>query len=198
MLFHIQQMATDEFSYLCVLSGGQSRQSYLLESVPARRRRLSQQDTSGGKKRGNTGHGRANKSSGSPKTQLRAEVCGRSKKIPVSNKEKENEVVKKKEDALVTSDGKSIMLPPPSMKVEEIKKDLIVSETKPKRKLENGREVKVRIKKAKTATGPPVPVGDINDSNNNSSEVKPVVGVSIFVEICQRFCPIHILYNTEN
>ncbi|XP_050709912.1 uncharacterized protein LOC126994653 isoform X2 [Eriocheir sinensis] len=157
----------------------QSRQSYLLESIPARKRRLSQQDTSGGKKRGNTGHARANKSSGSPKTQLRAEVCSKSKKVVLSSKEKENEVVKKKDDAQATSDRKSNIFPQASVNVEEINEELFVGETKPKRKLENGREVKVRAKKVKAATSPPVPAGDSNDSNNNSSDVKPVVGTAI-------------------
>lgn len=171
---------------ISVTAGGQSRQSYLLESVPARRRRLAQQDTSGTKKRGNTGHPRINKSLGPPKTQIRAgDVYGRAKKVLMSSKEKENEGMKNQEEAPATSDRKSIVLPPASTKVEE-HKDELVSDTKPKRKLENTREVKVRAKKVKAVTNPPVPVGDINDSNNNSSEVKPVVGVSISAGTCWR------------
>lgn len=74
-------------------------------------------------------------------------------------------------------------MPQASVNVEKITDEVFVGETKPKRRLENCREVKVRAKKVKAATSP-VPACDRNDSNNNNSDVKPVVEVSIYLGVC--------------
>lgn len=156
----------------------------MLESVPARKRRLSaQQDTTGGRKRGNTGHTRAVKSSGSPKTQLRdGDTCNKTKKMSPAAKEKENKTMRKNDNAPAMSDGRSIVVPQDTVK-QELKDEIFVGETKPKRKLENGREGKVRAKKVKAAANPHIPEGDVNDNNNNNSDVKPVVGVSMLISV---------------
>ena len=145
----------------------QSRHSYLLESVPARKRRLAQQDPTVGRRRGNTGHGRGNKSSGTPRTQAREGDSSKTKK------EKENEGVRKSDDAAASS----VTSPLGSTQLE-VKDEVFMNDAKQKRKFESVREGKVRTKKVKAAAHPHIPEGDVNDNNNNNSDVKPVVGVS--------------------
>lgn len=100
--------------------------------------------------------------------------------MPPGSKEKENEAMRKKDDAPATSDGRSVVLPLDSVK-QEAKEEVFVGETKPKRKLENGREGKVRTKKVKATANPHIAEGDVNDNNNNNSDVKPAVGVSMLI-----------------
>ena len=99
---------------------------------------------------------------------------------PPPSKEKESEAVKKKDDTPATSEGASDDAPVDTIK-EEIKV-VIMSETKPKRKLESGREGKVRAKKVKATAIPHTPESDVNDNNNNNnSDIKAVARVCILM-----------------
>ncbi|XP_068243517.1 uncharacterized protein [Palaemon carinicauda] len=133
------------------------RQVYVLESIPARNRRLVDQDSPSNKKRTVPSASRNTKTASSPKSP-NVEGVSRSKKVVIDNP-KDLAVGEGREASPVNSSAQKI---PPM-------------EVKMKRKSEN-REGRVRVKKPKNADSRPIPSSDVfndnNNNNNNNNEVK--------------------------
>ncbi|KAK4313418.1 hypothetical protein Pmani_015229 [Petrolisthes manimaculis] len=151
-----------------------SQQSYLLESVPARKRRLAQQENTGAHKRTIVSNGRINKPTSSHKIQ--SHVGGNSskvKKVATFIPEKENENVKDAERNV-----KDQKKPTSSMEVTLLMEpkspyDGQEIESKSKRKLEGGRECRVHTKKVRITdyrlSSQGTSLSNDNNNNNNSS-----------------------------
>ncbi|XP_069943113.1 uncharacterized protein [Cherax quadricarinatus] len=158
-------------SLLEVHKSTQSRQTYVLESIPARNRRLAQQEGSGSRRRNSSSSSRGCKSVGSPKTQIRiGDISSKGKKASTITMEKETEYFRKK-DGIGIIDKKNGPSPLRTSGVEIADARTIhdISVTNPKqakRKLE--RAGKVRAKKVKSLESEVLPSNDINDNNNNS------------------------------
>nr|XP_045585527.1 uncharacterized protein LOC123747389 isoform X2 [Procambarus clarkii] len=160
-------------SLMDVHKSTQSRQSYVLESIPARNRRLAQQEGSGSRKRNLSTNGRGCKSGGSPRTLTRiADNASRPKKVSTVTPEKENEFCKKRDGIGISKDKK---IGQPSVRTDEMQVDakttqeIVVMDLKqPKRKVEiTG---KVRAKKVKcVASEMQATNSNINDNNNNNN-----------------------------
>ncbi|KAG7168245.1 hypothetical protein Hamer_G029624, partial [Homarus americanus] len=149
----------------------QSRQNYVLESVPARNRRLVQQESSGSRKRSTAVNNRGCKSVGSQRsvTQI-GDNSSKMKKVSTVTPEKENEIFKKKEWVTVNKDSKKSGPPlsrTDAVHIADVKsvQETTVTTSKPKRKLESTREGRVRTKKMKTLESG---TSATNDNNNNS------------------------------
>ncbi|XP_064086373.1 uncharacterized protein LOC135201406 isoform X2 [Macrobrachium nipponense] len=134
---------------LGVHTSQESRQAYVLESIPARNRRLVEQDTPGGKKRTVPSASRNTKTAGSPKPP-NLEGTSKTKKGTIDNP-KVQAVDEGREASPV-----NITVQIPAMEV------------KTKRKSEN-REGRVRIKKPKNSDARPTITNGFNDNNNNTN-----------------------------
>ncbi|KAK7070507.1 hypothetical protein SK128_006354 [Halocaridina rubra] len=139
-------------------SSEESRQRYTLESIPARKRRLTDQESTGGKRRGVSTSSRSSKSSSILKVP-NLDVNMKPKKVVV-------EAVK---DQMYdgNSESSSVLL-----RVEGPSPDV-----KPKRKLENPKEGKNRHKRIKNVDSNAVslPSDDLNNNNEMKSDIQDVV-----------------------
>ncbi|XP_071521951.1 uncharacterized protein [Panulirus ornatus] len=156
----------------------QSRQSYVLESVPARNRRLALQESSGSRRRNSSLNSRGNKSIASPRTHSRVgDNSSRIKKVPPVIPEKENEFMKQKDGIGENKERKTGSHIPGTdgaqVGVVKAVQNIRICESKPKRRFESTREGRIRTKKMKIiGTASPDASSNINDNNNNNSEVK--------------------------
>ncbi|XP_047486059.1 uncharacterized protein LOC125037099 isoform X1 [Penaeus chinensis] len=164
-------------SLLEVHNSEQSRQNYILESVPARKRRLCEQESSTTKRRGASVSNRTTKLSATPKTPTRGGENSRSRKAVHMTPEKEND--SKRKIAVFSKEHKKMEVATSYLQADNIKKEnkslqeIPRNETKPKRKLETSRDSRTRAKKIKAVVPEgPLQNDDMNNNNNNNGDMK--------------------------
>ncbi|ROT77132.1 putative zinc finger protein [Penaeus vannamei] len=161
-------------SLLDVHTSEQSRQNYILESVPARKRRLCEQESSTTKRRGASVSSRTTKLSATPKTPTRGGENSRSRKAVHMTPEKEND--SKRKIGVFSKEHKKMEVATSFLQTDNIKKEskslqeIPRNETKPKRKLETSRDSRTRAKKIKAVVSEsPLENDDMNNNNNNNN-----------------------------